>query len=323
MMPSVTILLPVYNHAAFLKRSLAALTSQTSPPDEVIVIDDGSTDASFEVATGLAAGFGSGVRYRVLRNEANQGVNRTLNRGLAAAGGDWVVCTGADDWLRPRFVEAMSEAAERFPEVCIITSQYVEHYEAEDRTVEHGPDSEDGLWYSDQDLRFFGVADLAKLLRRCHIGLHFNSSIIRAEALRSIGGLDPALKWHADWFAIYSLALRHGFAVVADPLAVFRRAADSYSGANVGLARRQRQVCNALLDKLKEPQWQDVRERLASTPAPFSPFVRHLVPALIYRPNDWDLLAHVAIWWLNDARKGRRPGPNRRLAQRLGFDTAP
>jgi glycosyltransferase involved in cell wall biosynthesis len=321
---SISVILPVYNHAALLPRALEALAAQTKMPDEIIVIDDASSDRSYEVAKDFSARFTSSVRYSVLHNDANLGVNRTLNRGLGVVAGDYVVCTGADDWLRPRFIEAMSAAAQQFPDADLLTSRYTEYFEAEDRLVEHAPDSELGLWFiADSSCHFFSPAELVALLRRACVALYFNASLIRADVLRRTGGFDPALKWHADWFAIYAIALRYGFAVVPESLAVFRVASGTYSGSGVHDRKRQTEVCHAVCDKLADPTWRDVRASLAATPSPLSPLVRGLVPALARRPHDWDLLAHVALWWLNEVRKGRRPGRLRSLAARLGFDIRP
>jgi glycosyltransferase involved in cell wall biosynthesis len=321
---SVSIVLPVYNHAVLLPRALEALAAQTKMPDEIIVIDDASSDSSHEVARDFAARLGSRARYTVLRNETNLGVNRTLNRGLGIVAGDYVVCTGADDWLRPRFIEAMSAAAQQFPEAALITSRYTEYFEAENRLVEHASDSELGLWFvADNRCNFFSPAELSALLRRATVALYFNASALKTDLLRRAGGFDPALKWHADWFAIYAIALRNGFAVVPESLAVFRVASGTYSGSGVHDRKRQIEVCHAVCDKLNDPPWRDVRSSLATAPSPFSPLVRGLVPALARRPRDWDLLAHVALWWLNEVRKGRRPGRLRSLASRLGFDIRP
>src|SRR5689334_12516538 len=269
-------------------------------PDEIIVIDDASSYASYEVAKDFTERFTSSARYRVMRNEKNVGVNHTLNRGLGIVAGDYVVCTGADDWLRPRFIEAMSAAAQQFPDAALITSRYTEYFEAEDRLVEHGSDSELGLWFvSDNVCHFFSPAVLVALLRRATVALYFNASALKTDLLRRTGGFDPALKWHADWFAIYAIALRNGFAVVPESLAVFRVAAGTYSGSGVHDRKRQTEVCHAVCDKLADPIWRDVRASLAATPSPLSPLVRGLVPALARRPSDWDLLAHVALWWLN------------------------
>ena len=69
---------------------------------------------------------------------------------------------------------------------------------------------------------------------------------------------------------------------------------------------------------LREGTMPEPRSRLRRVP-----LVRGLVPALVSRPRDWDLLWHVALWWLNEARKGRRPALLRSLARRLGFDIRP
>src|SRR5262245_31118099 len=91
---SISVVLPNYNHARFLPRSLTCLLRQTRPADEVIVIDDGSTDDSLAVIGEFAR---REPRVRVLRNEKNSGVVATLNRGLAEARGELVFLASSDD----------------------------------------------------------------------------------------------------------------------------------------------------------------------------------------------------------------------------------
>ena len=85
MSPTLSVVLPNYNHAKFVGRALAALLGQERAADEIIVIDDGSTDDSVAVIERIAA---AAPTIRLLRNPSNIGVIPTLQRGLEAARGN-------------------------------------------------------------------------------------------------------------------------------------------------------------------------------------------------------------------------------------------
>ena len=96
-LPSLSVVLPNFNHAQHLPASLAAILSQSLPALEIIVIDDCSTDNSVEVIQSFAAKHST---IRFIRNEVNQGVVWNMNHGLKLARGDYVVFPAADDQVR-------------------------------------------------------------------------------------------------------------------------------------------------------------------------------------------------------------------------------
>ena len=96
-------MLPNYNHACYLPSALDALLSQDRTADEIIVIDDGSTDDSKHVIAHYAAKF---VSVRLLANEKNIGVIATLSRGLYEARGHYIYFGAADDFVMPGFFAA-------------------------------------------------------------------------------------------------------------------------------------------------------------------------------------------------------------------------
>ncbi|MFK8250876.1 glycosyltransferase family 2 protein [Ancylobacter terrae] len=87
---SVSVVIPCYNAASFLAETLESVLAQSLRPDEVIVVDDGSTDGSAEVAGGFPA------LVRLVRQE-NSGVAVARNRGVAASRGDVIAFIDADD----------------------------------------------------------------------------------------------------------------------------------------------------------------------------------------------------------------------------------
>jgi glycosyltransferase involved in cell wall biosynthesis len=89
----VTALIPAYNAAATLARALGSVAAQTRPPDAILVVDDGSTDATAAVAAAWPG-------VSLIRHTQNQGSSAALNSGIAAASTDLIAFLDADDeWL--------------------------------------------------------------------------------------------------------------------------------------------------------------------------------------------------------------------------------
>lgn len=103
--PRISIVIPAYNVEAYVGETLASTLAQTVPAYEIIVIDDGSTDATYEVLKG----FESEPLVRLYR-QSNRGLGPTRNRGASLARGDYLYFFDADDLLDPRFVERIQQA---------------------------------------------------------------------------------------------------------------------------------------------------------------------------------------------------------------------
>jgi len=91
MTPRFSVVIPAFNAAATLVRAIESVRAQSWPAHEIIVVDDGSTDATADVARQ----FGGAVR---LIQQPNSGVSVARNAGAAAASGDWLAFLDADDW---------------------------------------------------------------------------------------------------------------------------------------------------------------------------------------------------------------------------------
>ncbi|ODU50757.1 MAG: glycosyl transferase [Thiobacillus sp. SCN 63-374] len=90
MTPRFSVVIPAFNAAATLARAIESVRAQSWPAHEIIVVDDGSTDTTTEIAAGF-----DGVR---LIRQKNSGVSVARNAGAAAASGDWLAFLDADDW---------------------------------------------------------------------------------------------------------------------------------------------------------------------------------------------------------------------------------
>jgi glycosyltransferase involved in cell wall biosynthesis len=112
--PQVSVIVPVFNGERFLEESLRSALDQTLPPSEVIVVDDGSTDASVEVAERF------GHPVRCIR-QANTGVAGARNRGLSVATGEFIAFLDHDDLWPDDKLELQVEALRAHPDVGIVS----------------------------------------------------------------------------------------------------------------------------------------------------------------------------------------------------------
>jgi poly-beta-1,6-N-acetyl-D-glucosamine synthase len=97
--PGVTVLIPAYNEEAVIATTVRAVLESDYPQFEVLVLDDGSADATEAAAIAAAAG---DARCRVLRDPVNRGKAEQLNAGFAAAAHELVVVTDADAHIHPQ-----------------------------------------------------------------------------------------------------------------------------------------------------------------------------------------------------------------------------
>jgi glycosyltransferase involved in cell wall biosynthesis/SAM-dependent methyltransferase len=106
--PRVSVIVPNYNYERYLPARLQSILTQRYRPYEIIVLDDCSSDRSVDVAKEMLEG--TGIPYRLIRNEVNQGVYRQWLRGLREATGDLVWIAEADDECAPTFLETLVPA---------------------------------------------------------------------------------------------------------------------------------------------------------------------------------------------------------------------
>jgi glycosyltransferase involved in cell wall biosynthesis len=269
-LPTLSVVMPSYNHARYLPTALPAHLRQRVPPLEVLVVDDASIDDSCTVVERLAATYPS---LRLLRLPRNGGVNAAMNRGLREVRGDYVCFSAADDLVTSDFARRSLETVARFPQAGFCFSD-VAILIGDSGMARHSP-----LFLSDRPC-LLSPDDMRRFLRRTCYHLPSHSILYRRELLEEMGGFVEDLHWISDWFVNYVLAFRHGACYVPEVLSFFRISSESYSSRGMRDAWGRRAVIYRMLDLLETDAFRDVAESFRQSA---------LIP---------DLRAWVLVWLL-------------------------
>ncbi|MBQ7412800.1 MAG: glycosyltransferase family 2 protein [Alphaproteobacteria bacterium] len=114
--PLVSVVMPVYNGAAYLDRSINSILKQSYPDFELIMIEDGSSDNSWQILQNYAA---KDPRIRLLKNDRNRGISYSRNRGNDAARGKYIMMMDQDDDNHPDRILKQAAYMESHPELTI------------------------------------------------------------------------------------------------------------------------------------------------------------------------------------------------------------
>jgi glycosyltransferase involved in cell wall biosynthesis len=115
--PTVTVVIPCFNYARYLPAAVESVLSQEGVDVDVVVVDDGSTDESMQVALQFAL---NDPRVRVIAHDKNAGPVQTFNDGLAVAEGEFLVRLDADDILTPGALQRATDVMHSFPSVGLV-----------------------------------------------------------------------------------------------------------------------------------------------------------------------------------------------------------
>ncbi|MEJ1156754.1 glycosyltransferase family 2 protein [Prosthecomicrobium sp. N25] len=232
-MPRVSIVTPFLDAEPFLAQAIDSVRAQTVPDWELLLVDDGARDGSRAVAEAAAA---EDPRIRLLPAPAGpEGPAAARNRGLAAAGGEFVAFLDADDRLEPAMLAVTLDVLERRPDVAMVYGP----------TVWWHPDDPARDWTEPMDGRAGRVFPPPRLLVDVLLLQDgqvpcIGSVLVRRTALEAVGGFEESLRLYEDQTLWVKLFLRFPIAVVAEPLSRYRQhpASASAAAAAAGLYRR-------------------------------------------------------------------------------------
>jgi glycosyltransferase involved in cell wall biosynthesis len=122
---TVSVVLIFHNEAAFLAEAIASVQSQTYPQWELLLVDDGSSDASSDIARAAAASDPARVRYLTHPGGANRGMSASRNLGLYSARGEFACFLDGDDIYLPDRLRLHVGILQSFPQVGMVQSDHV------------------------------------------------------------------------------------------------------------------------------------------------------------------------------------------------------
>ena len=214
--PAVSIIMPAYNVERFVGEAIASVRSQTFSDFELVIVDDGSTDATAAVIERHAH-----VDHRVrLLCQANRGLSAARNVALQQARGSYIATLDSDDAWVPSFLAVQVAILERRPEIDIVTANaWFRGGAFSGRTAGPCPDPR-----PDPDLRQLLEDETAV----------FIMSVFRRRVYETIGGFDEAFRSNEDYdFWIRAALAGFRFARNDTPAAYYRRRDDSVSADEV------------------------------------------------------------------------------------------
>lgn len=206
--PLVTALVPTYNGADFITRTLDSLAAQTWPHLEILVGDDRSTDDTLEVVRRFA---GSHPNVRVVQRDANLGWLRNSNDLMARAGGELMFFAFHDDVVGPTYVEHLVDALGA-NQRAVLAFTDMEVHELDGTARLHVFDELEGLTSSLERGRV--------MVRRPGNWWVPNRGLFRSSAFAEVGGIHPNEKgeYSADWTWLLGLSLIGEFVRVPEVL---------------------------------------------------------------------------------------------------------
>ncbi|MGE4430717.1 MAG: glycosyltransferase family 2 protein, partial [Sphingobium sp.] len=198
------------NQAHFLGDAIRSILAQTHRVDEIIVVDDGSCDATRQVSTSFPE-----VTYHF---QENGGLSSARNTGLRLCGCERILFLDADDLLKPTAIADGMARFDEVPDAAFVYGGYMEVTEYRElmfarNAVEH----EDAF---------------AGLLLGNHVSMH-GTVIYNAEMLRDSGGFDTGLKSCEDYDVFLRLARRHPIAAYDSIGAEYRRHGNNMTGNHI------------------------------------------------------------------------------------------
>ena len=200
--PAISVIVPVYNAEAYLEKCVNSLLSQTFKDFELLLVDDGSTDASGMLCDAFAR---ADTRVRTF-HKANEGVSATRQFGLDQARGEYTIHADPDDWVEPNMVEELYAKAKAEDADMVICDYYVE-FGKKTELKRQQPSTLD----SETVLR--------EMFQRLH-GSLWNKLVKRACYKDFQIHFPPELHYSEDLYVVVSL-LRHPIKVVYLPRAFY------------------------------------------------------------------------------------------------------
>ncbi|MBE9039697.1 glycosyltransferase [Oscillatoriales cyanobacterium LEGE 11467] len=260
-MPTVSVILPVYNGEKTIRSTLESVLHQTFTDFELLIINDGSIDGTVDAIESF-----DDSRIQVFSYE-NAGLSASRNRGISRATGEYLAFIDADDLWTADKLEAQFQALQDNPDAAVAYSWTDYINEAGDYI------------YSGSHLTVNGDA-LPHLLLLCFLE-NGSNPLIRRDALLEVGDFDETLPAAEDWDMYFRLAAKYQFACVPRPQILYRITASSMSADIL----QQEAACLKVLDRAFDRATQELQ--YLQKPS-YANLYKYLTPKALQEPIEPD-----------------------------------
>jgi len=221
-----SVVIPLYNKAHIIQRTLDSVFGQSFLDFEVIVIDDGSTDNGCDIITG-------NEKYKSIKliKQANQGVSVARNNGIAIANFNYVALLDGDDEWMPDFLEKMAIAVQKFPDAGFYGSSSWHRNINTGEQAEHTPE------------KCKGKIQLFNFFDDPHIMPHTSAVVINKKNFEKVfptgEGFPAGMKLMEDLACFYQIAFLNAVVYVGFPLGIRNNCVE---GQVTGSSKQERAI---------------------------------------------------------------------------------
>lgn len=211
-MARFSVIMPLYNKAPYVRKTIESVVGQTLTNWELIVVDDCSTDGSVTVVEQIID-----PRIRVVRLEENGGVGAARNRGVAKSTAPYICFLDADDWWEPTFLEEMAGLIERHPDAGIYGTGYYIVKNGKKRLAPIGVDE----GFEEGEINYCAVYAKTLCMPLTSITVAMPKAVFD-----ETGGFKPHLKLGEDFDLWVRIALKHKTVLLNKPLSNYNQDVD-------------------------------------------------------------------------------------------------
>jgi glycosyltransferase involved in cell wall biosynthesis len=243
--PAVSVIIPTYNRSSWVTQAVASVLAQTYRDLELLVVDDGSTDATLEALRPFLG------RVKLLRRATRRGVSAARNLGLAAARGEWLAFLDSDDLWRPEKLARQMAYFAAHPEYLLCQTEEIWIR----RGVRVNPP---------RHCRKFGGDIFLPSLERCLISP--SAVMLNRRLMEEHGGFDETLPAAEDYDLWLRLTWRYRVGLIEEALVIKRGGHPDQLSRQWGLDRYRIRALEKLLKEpaLPEPHRQAARRTLTA-----------------------------------------------------------
>lgn len=221
--PTVSIIIPTYNRAHLITRSIKSVLNQTFQDFEVIIIDDASTDDTENVIKNF-----KDLRIKYVKNEINKGAGASRNKGIKCSIGEYLAFQDSDDeWCPDKLEKQMEVFNKNGSDYCVVYTDMLRVFEDDTMQYWHSPD----VMYKKlltKDKKEYQVA-----------GIGIQSALIRRDCFEKVGLFDEELPRFIDLELFIRLASLYKFYHIEEPLVKYYSTPGISSNENARFIARE------------------------------------------------------------------------------------